>query len=250
MDFAAVTRRYYAAWHDCDPAWIGQPGPHWRATALRDQAVPFYPERYAVCLLHDGAGYVLSHAPGLTDTLSPLRQRWGETVPPLAQMETALAQVLGARPQRCVKFAFRQLQPVADPTVRPLGPRDEADFLAFFKDCHPQVTDTVWVPAYFAQIAQSGCGFGRWEDGRLVCANDLPGMPYLADQVQEIGINTHPAFRRRGFAIQVCRAAARAMVGRGKCPCWSCAADNEASAALARRVGFAPLGDWLLFPAR
>lgn len=250
MDFAAATRRYYAAWHDCDPAWIGQEGPHWRATALREEKVPFYPSAYAVCLLHDGAGYVLSHAPARTQALALLRRQWAQGVPPLKQMERALSAVLGLPAERCLKFAFRRALPVTDRAVRPLETDDEADFLAFFKACNPQVTDAGWVPAYFAQIVQSGCGFGRWVDGNLVCANDLPGMPYLAGQVQEIGINTHPGYRRRGYAAQVCRAAVRAIVEQGKCPCWSCAADNAASQALAKRAGFVPLGDWLLFPER
>lgn len=76
----------------------------------------------------------------------------------------------------------------------------------------------------------------------MSCA-DAPGVPYMADEVQEIGIATLPEFRRRGYALDACVAAARAHIARGKCPIWSAAWDNIASHRLAEKVGFGKYAD-------
>ena len=91
-------------------------------------------------------------------------------------------------------------------------------------------------------VARGLC-FGEMADGKLVCANDLPTMPCLPGQVQEIGINTHPEYRQQGLARRVCLTCAHAMVARNICPQWAAAADNVASEHLAYSLGFGKLAE-------
>jgi GNAT superfamily N-acetyltransferase len=61
----------------------------------------------------------------------------------------------------------------------------------------------------------------------------------------EVGIETRPAYRRRGWATVVARAWADAAAARGIIQVgWHCYADNAGSIATARKVGFQPEGDY------
>ena len=60
----------------------------------------------------------------------------------------------------------------------------------------------------------------------------------------EVGIETVPAFRRRGLARVACAALIEDLVRRGLVPVWSCREDNTGSARLAGSLGFA-VSRWL-----
>lgn len=55
----------------------------------------------------------------------------------------------------------------------------------------------------------------------------------------EIGIETHPAFRRRGLARVACAAMIGDVLAADLAPVWSCREDNTASTGLAATLGFA-----------
>lgn len=60
----------------------------------------------------------------------------------------------------------------------------------------------------------------------------------IGDDV-EIGIETLPAFRRRGLARVACAAFIEDLVAAGRTPVWSCREDNVGSVRLAGALGFA-----------
>lgn len=55
----------------------------------------------------------------------------------------------------------------------------------------------------------------------------------------EVGIETLPAFRRRGLARVACAALVEDLVAAGRTPVWSCREDNVGSERLAGTLGFA-----------
>lgn len=63
------------------------------------------------------------------------------------------------------------------------------------------------------------------------------------DRAAELGCETLPAFRRRGYARQVCAAWARDVLASGRVGFYSYDFDNPASAALAASLGVAPQFD-------
>ena len=79
----------------------------------------------------------------------------------------------------------------------------------------------------------------------MVSCTDAPDMPYMEDKVQEIGINTLPQSRRKGYAADACKLCAEMIIQSGKCPIWSCDAGNTASTFLASKIGFDKLADIL-----
>lgn len=54
----------------------------------------------------------------------------------------------------------------------------------------------------------------------------------------EIGVETLPAFRRRGLARLACAAMIEDLMASGRTPVWSCRADNAGSVRLAEALGF------------
>ncbi|HPE68398.1 MAG TPA: GNAT family N-acetyltransferase [Thermotogota bacterium] len=65
---------------------------------------------------------------------------------------------------------------------------------------------------------------------------------------RELGVATRDAFRKRGLATLVCHDCLDKLAQKGLQPCWSCLAQNQASQALARKLGFhSPRSRQLLF---
>lgn len=93
---------------------------------------------------------------------------------------------------------------------------------------------------------------GFWPDAATFLAHgggrvaELDGEPaaiafasfHTGDDV-ELGIETAPAFRRRGLARLACAALIEDVVASGRTPVWACREDNVASARLAESLGFA-----------
>lgn len=76
-------------------------------------------------------------------------------------------------------------------------------------------------------------------DGRAVSVCYCATRP---DVAVEAGVDTHPEYRRRGFAVRATAAWAREVLRRGLVPLYSCAADNRASRGVARRLGLIQYG--------
>lgn len=61
---------------------------------------------------------------------------------------------------------------------------------------------------------------------------------FVADEGVAIGVDTAAPYRRRGFGTLVCHAFVEHCLSRGILPDWECFWDNQASDALARKLGF------------
>ena len=157
----------------------------------------------------------------------------------------ALEKLFGKRWNRGLFHWFDQLNEEIDVSeAAALTQEDYPPFQAFHMEGYGSREESLrtWLPEYFRKIvAQEKC-FGIWQDGNLVSVADGPDMPYLPEIMAEPGIMTLPGYRRRGYAAAVCAAFLRRQLELGKVPVWGCAADNAASAALARKLGFQLFG--------
>lgn len=87
-----------------------------------------------------------------------------------------------------------------------------------------------------------GLVFGVIADGRvasLALAHPVGVMEHLA---ADVGVETAPAYRGRGFAKAAVSALAAHVTGRGGEVRYGCRPDNAASIAVARALGFVPFG--------
>lgn len=92
-----------------------------------------------------------------------------------------------------------------------------------------------WLP----DAGMSGPTYALVVDSHAVAVCASVRHTAMAD---EAGVETAPAFRRRGFAGQVVSAWAREVRNEGRIPIYSTSWENEASRALARKLGLAHFG--------
>ncbi|MDE5891632.1 MAG: GNAT family N-acetyltransferase [Acetatifactor sp.] len=72
---------------------------------------------------------------------------------------------------------------------------------------------------------------------------DAPGMSYMAEDVQEIGIHTLQEYRGRGYALTACSKCIQEILNHHKVPMWSTTIGNTASRKLAEKIGFAEFAE-------
>lgn len=111
-------------------------------------------------------------------------------------------------------------------------------FEAFFRETNPGVDPDGWLEDYFIEKSGKEYFTGYLLDGKLVSVCDAPDMPYLEGMIQHTGIHTLAPERRKGYAARTAALAAHHLLEMGICPQWECGADNLASIALAKSVGF------------
>ena len=106
------------------------------------------------------------------------------------------------------------------------------------KKVYSEMTGSV-IPSYFWNSAddfiKNGIGFS------LFCNHKLATTAYSAfihDDMLEIGIETIPDFRGKGFARLACSALIDFCMANNYEPVWSCKLENTASFKLAEKLGF------------
>ena len=96
----------------------------------------------------------------------------------------------------------------------------------------------------------------HFEDWVVDVQDDLPFVAFLEDgqavsiccsvrmtsQAHEAGVETHRDFRGRGRATEVVAAWARAVLESGRIPLYSTSWENQASRAIARKLGLIQYG--------
>jgi len=129
-------------------------------------------------------------------------------------------------------------------TAKTLTLADYVDFEAFHASCFPG-SGGDWLYEYFEDMVRYNYCAGVYIDGLLVSCTDAPTMPYMPEQMQEIGISTIESYRGRGYATVACRKAADNIIQGGRYPTWLNNYTNIGSRRTAENTGFAKLADVL-----
>lgn len=243
-DYLHDTINYYAHWLDLPSAVFDSSGVIVKVSPKRDLTLPGYQAPFLLyCLLRNNT-VVLSCSPSLNSTLPVvLTTLKGDGT--LSDKINAIKQMLPTI-GHALKFYYKeQMAPIDTVDAVQLEQKHYDQFLAFYKSHSMQNYPDEWLRPYYISLVERGYCFGIFKDGLLVSATDAPDMPYMADRVVEIGINTLKEFRGKGYAKIAVAAMIKYLVQSGKTPLWSCAASNKASARLALAVGFAEFADLL-----
>ncbi len=83
-----------------------------------------------------------------------------------------------------------------------------------------------------------GVGFTLMAEGR---AASTAFCAFAKDNMLEIGIETPPEFRGKGYAVHACKALIDYCMENGYEPIWSCRLENAVSFNLAQKLGFEPV---------
>ena len=240
MDYREITGRYYDKWIGREGIFSRGDGVEFVYSDERNVKQYGYPEIFDVYALARPGRMVISYGDGAADGIERLRAEVGETID-VDGLKAALEQVYGKKPAHSVKFVYSRL-PEGGVTARALAAEDRENYIGFWGAAHPGAK-TDWINEFYDEMVADGTTFVSLAGDRIVSCADAPGMPYMTDEVQEIGVATLAEFRRQGHGFNACVAAARKHISDGKCPIWSAAWDNTASHRLAERVGFVKYAD-------
>jgi RimJ/RimL family protein N-acetyltransferase len=101
--------------------------------------------------------------------------------------------------------------------------------------------DQVWggIPAFL----EAGFGFvAEWEGDEVPLLASNCRAWGIQNGVAPLQVSTRARFRGQGLAVLVCAAFIEHCLGCGLTPEYSCEQENTASAALALKLGFVPIG--------
>lgn len=157
-------------------------------------------------------------------------------------LKSGLMTIYGKAVGHNIKYVFNG-EKINNSTSKVLGKSDYKEYEDFFRNCNPKCSNADWLQAYFEEMICENVCVGAYENSILVSCTDAPGMPYMPDEVQEIGINTLSDYRGRGYATIACQGSITEILKNGKVPQWSTSITNLASQRLAEKLGFVKLAD-------
>ncbi len=244
MDFKNITLQYYSHWLGSENILLNKTaGVSFIKSEERNKVQDGYSNRFDILAWVENDRLIVSYGEKATPKISLLQNIISESFS-VETVSQAISEIYGHTPSHNIKFVLNKTA-TPNKTARPLAIEDFDKYLAFFKKVNPGCSSTDWVQEYFEEMVASNICCGVFVGDCLVSCTDAPLMPYMENKVQEIGINTLPDFRGKGYALGSAVACAENIIKSGKCPQWSCSADNIASSRLAQKVGFAKLSDVL-----
>ena len=121
-----------------------------------------------------------------------------------------------------------------------------------YGDCR-RLVDEIVPPAEGLRLPKhcfpDGIVYGVVADGMVVSVAFVHGTGIMEDQIADLGVETAPAYRRRGYAKTVVSAVVEHITRTGGEACYGCSPENDASSATARSVGFIPYRTSLILSA-
>ena len=163
------------------------------------------------------------------------------------EVSESLYELFDIRPSHAVKYFYQSVQASENISAeaKTLTLDDYSDFEKFWLSRFPDNKGD-WLREYFEDMTKFEFCVGVYTDGVLASCTDAATMPYMAEQLQEIGINTLEKYRGQGYAAIACHKAAINILQGGRYPIWSHGYSNIASQRIAEKIGFAKLADVLM----
>ncbi len=244
MNFKNITLQYYSHWIGCENILTNK---NQRILFVeseeRNKTQEGYSNQFDIYAWIEKDRLIVSYGEKAAPKISLFQNKITNDFS-VDSVSQAISDVYGYSPSHNIKFVYNGMT-MKNEMARSLVKDDYDKYLAFFKKSNPNCFNTEWVKEYFEEMTDSHICCGVFIDDKLVSCTDAPLMPYMENEVQEIGINTLWDFRGKGYAIHSSGLCAENIIKSGKCPQWSCSADNTASFRLAEKIGFTKLSDVL-----
>lgn len=244
MDIRKITEAYYSCWlGSSENLFSASQAVTYLYSTERNKVQTGYGQQFDLWALITSDRLFLSYGDAAGTKIEELKavlDGWC----PAEEAARKIQRVYGSRPQHSVKYVFLQAQ-AEGAAARCLCPEDYPAYERFFRKNNPDCSNVSWLKEYFEEMIAENLCCGVFLDGELVSCTDSPSVPYMADIIREIGINTLAGERGKGYAKAACSLCVHEILKNGKCPVWSADAENTGSRVLAERSGFAPFADCL-----
>ena len=205
-------------------------GVHFVCSPERDEEVKGFGLRYgAYILVRDGL---------CVAAYSPRHEAFFEGLKGLSAEELIEAVKKEHRLRALRLFIFAGEKVTDHGGARLLTPDDYPIYKEFFRATNPDSDPEGWLREYFTEKAEKGLFAGCFADGILVSVCDAPDVPYMEGEIQHTGIMTRKEHRGKGYGKAAAALSTHCLIGNGICPQWECEAENAASAALAKSIGY------------
>ena len=233
LNFRSIIEKYYSQWLDVKDVSNMQQAINFVYSKKRNTLQVGYSFKSDLICFYNNKYIIISYGDRVKDKIGDLRYSIQEKAS-IEDVSKNIFEIYGKSPMQKTDKA-QQLKQC-----------DYGAFLDFFKKCNPSNKDKAWLKEYFLKIVSKSFCYGVFVDGKLVSATDAPSMPFMAEETQEIGINTLAEYRGKGYAKMACTALIKHLVDNNICPMWSTSKDNIASTKLANSLGFIKFSDELM----
>jgi RimJ/RimL family protein N-acetyltransferase len=238
MDYLAETKRYYAQWLSVDPKLLDKAGIFCLYSSERNKIQDGYNERLDFYAYISGQTIILTYGCRIKQEMAWI-QDFFHYKDDLGEFKKNVKEKIGKNLYHDYKYYFNRLPlNINVSNARPLTQQDYPDFLRFFQELYPESEAESWLPDYFNKLVAEEYVFGVYVGDKLVSASDSPSMPYMKESLVEIGINTLPEYRGKGYAKMVIASMLNHLINLSRVPIASCASSNLASQKLLEGTGF------------
>jgi len=236
-----ITCKYYSKWLGQDEILTRDfSGAEYVYSEQRNIVQYGYGTQFDLYVLCQKGRTVVSFGDTAAASMDILKREIGTGMQP-AEIRRLLERLFGRKTGHSIKYVLGQL-PIPAQKARVLTPENYGQYRDFWQKCY-QNDDTEGLEEYFDEMAQEHTCVGVFADGVLASCTDAPGMPYMENQVREIGINTLPEYRGRGYASEACKKCIEEILNHNKVPLWSTSVENKASRRLAEKTGFSEFAE-------
>ena len=244
MNYLLITKRYYAEWLGVNPKLLDQDGMfYFSYSQNRDVVQLGYNKQLDLYAYLSDETKIITYGRDLEQSADWIQSAF-ENNNDLEELKVSIHNRFGRNLQHDYKYYFSKLPSDIDYSkANQLTLKDYPAYLHFFKAQFPDSEPETWLADYYKEIAEKGYAFGFYVGDELVSVSDAPDMPYMKDSVVEIGMNTLPAYRNKGYGKIVLGSMLKFIVNIPKVPIVSCTSTNVASQNLIESVGFIRLAD-------
>ncbi|MDD2268864.1 MAG: GNAT family N-acetyltransferase [Eubacteriales bacterium] len=243
MDYNQITKMYYSKWLGINKTLCDVDGIEFIYSPERNLTQFGYSQPFDIYCFYQTNRIIVSYGEKAKEKIEIFKGKLNSHTS-VDELKKEIIDVYGVIPHHNIKFFFNSL-PRENKIARTLTLDDYNPYRDFFKKCNPSCGNTDWVQDYFCEMISDRVCVGVFVEGMIVSCTDSPGMPYMQDQVQEIGVNTLSDYRGKGYASAACILCAKNIIDNGKCPLWSTDTNNTVSERLAYKVGFIRFADVL-----
>ena len=243
MDYLTKTIEYYSNWVDISPERFSSKQFIAQRSKKREEAQKGYSKQFDLYYLSNDSVRIASYNEKMDKYIKDLSE-----ITTVNTVEKFFEGIFPGKVQHSIKFYFDKVSDSIDTTETvKLTKVDYEMYSRFYStenNCEGE--DISWLKDFFERTVVKNYFWSIIDNGTIISTTEIPDVPYMEDDIVEIGISTLLQYRNKGNAKKVCTACLKQIINDGKTPIWSCGNTNAKSIRLAERIGFKYFADVIM----